>query len=506
MDSLTTGLFFQTLPENGLEGYCRGLNNALLLSYYHENQNVFGDFRSFSRSMDLFTIDMEGCRDQCDRDENCVGFSTTQESFEFPSRCLIHTENLETMPAFGWRAIVGSDQLESSSAIISHSGDRGVHCYSKISKQLGPEISRDESSDNLKCGPSSSDSRVFDLRSEEATLEGCTNACLQDPSCVAFSGVFDSWCVGCSVPLDENHNGAVAYKTIESNDELDEGFIYNSITIADPNDFESAIAEINWCSAGIRSGQHCCLKSCGLCGGWRCGRRNGGGKGCCHGAIQESKQICRNSKSVACMIPKRTEDYIVDFQRASNRHVCSGYNSEGSHMSLKQCQDLCNAQQGCVGIFGAFNTNNPNSVSGNGACYSCHTVDYGEIGWANILLWKPRERAGSFSFDLRGRDGSERVRIDDGVSVRELVLSKEWTAFTTVSRYLQISFENDDGSRDVRFRSNFDAEIQHPERWVDWNCGFLNDLTEEENSRCQTVRSGWFAWRGDYQVEFIDRN
>merc|ERR1711973_281177 len=199
-------------------------------------------------------------------------------------------------------------------------------------------------------------------------------------------------------------------------------------------------------------------------------------------------------------------DYIVDNQRASNHHVCSGYNSEGYHISMKQCQDLCNDQQGCVGIFGAFNTDNPNSVSGNGACYSCQSFDYGEIGWANTLLWKPTERIDSFSFDLRGRDGSERVRIDDGVIVRELVLSKEWTAFVTLSRFVQMSFENDDGSRDVYFRSNFDAEIQRPEVWVDWNCGFLNDLTEEENSRCQTVRSGHFAWRGDYQVEFIDRN
>jgi len=475
-------LFFQTLPENGLEGYCRGLNDGRLLSYYHENQNVFGDLRSFSRSMDLFTIDMEGCRDQCDRDENCVGFSTTQESFEFPSRCLIHTENRETMPAFGWRAIDVSDQLESSSAIISHSGDRGVHCYSKISKQLGnaPQcaIMGSEYLSANQVAPSSAASDASDCQRQCQDLDSC------------FYWVYNGQC--------HLHGAEAIFNT---NDHTQNAGFITGPKFCD--DFE---IPINWCSAGIRSGQHCCLKSCGSCGGQGCGKRNGGGKGCCHGVIQESKQICRNSKSVACMIPERTEDYIVDFQRATNRHVCSGYHSEGYHMSMKQCQDLCNGQQGCVGIFGAFNTNNPKSVSGNGACYSCHTFDYGEIGWANILLWKPRERAGSFSFDLRGEDGSERVRIDDGVSVRELVLSKEWTAFTTVSRFLQISFTNDNGNRNVLFRSKFDAEIQHPELWVGWNCGFLNDLTEEENPRCEAVRSGRFAWTGDYQVELIDRN
>jgi len=46
--------------------------------------------------------------------------------------------------------------------------------------------------------------------------ERCTNFCLQRPSCVAFSGIFGDWCIGCSsVTLDENHEGAVAYKRNE---------------------------------------------------------------------------------------------------------------------------------------------------------------------------------------------------------------------------------------------------------------------------------------------------
>jgi len=77
-------------------------------------------------------------------------------------------------------------------------------------------ISRDASSDDRKCGPTDSKSRVFDLRAAEATAERCTNLCLQRPSCVAFSGIFGDWCIGCSsVTLDENHEGAVAYKRNE---------------------------------------------------------------------------------------------------------------------------------------------------------------------------------------------------------------------------------------------------------------------------------------------------
>lgn len=41
-------------------------------------------------------------------------------------------------------------------------------------------------------------SRVFDLRDSGATVEGCSDACLAVESCVAFSGVWDLWCIGCN--------------------------------------------------------------------------------------------------------------------------------------------------------------------------------------------------------------------------------------------------------------------------------------------------------------------
>jgi len=714
--------------------------------------------------LDLFTIDMEGCQDQCDRDENCVGFSTTQESFEFPSRCLIHTENLESMPAFGWRASVVTDQLESSSAILSHSGDKGVHCYSKINKQLDSifvgfnpidreridsgtgmqliteyaipsdgklisweffasradsvilQVWRESLSEALSffmvgytivdasygfnqfeadisvqkgdvigwycsgiqpikfdtdvgtvrrvygfdgltspismAGHKDGWSRTYSVRAEidldvGAEIEypqvtvvdvgfgtqniedirvicsqrGAQLVSVQDAGHVQYlkeqllaqkgdsyftSGMgtalgymynYDHHVYDLNDPtrsLDQILKDAVTQGYLTYN-QGDSGFAQNqpwagfgwgsqteihdwgdhthhavfceeiespypSVTVIDAGFETSTVDQIqSVCTqrgqqlVSLQDAEHIeylknqlllqkgndyftsgqgtplgfmynndhivydlndpsrdltSIFSQAMTLGYltyneadpsHLGNQPWAGFG--WGSTTEIHDWGGYIKAIFC-----EDDYIVDIQRASNHHVCSGYNSEGHHISLKQCQDLCNDQQGCVGIFGAFNTDNPNSVSGNGACYSCQSFDYGEIGWANTLLWKPTERTDSFSFDLRGRDGSERVRIDDGVIVRELVLSKEWTAFATLSRFVQVSFENDDGSRDVYFRSNFDAEIQLPEVWVDWNCGFLNDLTEEENSRCQTVRSGYFAWRGDYQVEFIGRN
>merc|ERR1719493_401675 len=42
-------------------------------------------------------------------------------------------------------------------------------------------ISRDQSSDDQKCGPTDSKSRVFDLRSADATLERCANCVYSVP-------------------------------------------------------------------------------------------------------------------------------------------------------------------------------------------------------------------------------------------------------------------------------------------------------------------------------------
>ena len=70
--------------------------------------------------------------------------------------------------------------------------------------------------DNKKCGyPKIEDphsNRVFDLRGRSATQENCIQKCKDIPSCVAFSGIWNSWCIGCKIDLDAQHPGAVAFK------------------------------------------------------------------------------------------------------------------------------------------------------------------------------------------------------------------------------------------------------------------------------------------------------
>ena len=73
------------------------------------------------------------------------------------------------------------------------------------------EVRENPSNDGKKCGGTNAAERVFDLRGGSATLAACNTACVSDPSCVAFSAIFGSWCIGCSVPLAIAHGGATAY-------------------------------------------------------------------------------------------------------------------------------------------------------------------------------------------------------------------------------------------------------------------------------------------------------
>jgi len=70
----------------------------------------------------------------------------------------------------------------------------------------------DSSKNGLKCGNPGNANRVFDLRSGAVTEAACVAACENLDSCVAFSGIMGSWCIGCQVELDTAHSGAVAYK------------------------------------------------------------------------------------------------------------------------------------------------------------------------------------------------------------------------------------------------------------------------------------------------------
>ena len=80
---------------------------------------------------------------------------------------------------------------------------------------------RDVHQDNKKCGEPGSDDRVFKLQGTGATKEKCLEECQirlsKTVKCIAMSGVWGSWCVGCQVKLDEPHNGAEAWKRLVGN-------------------------------------------------------------------------------------------------------------------------------------------------------------------------------------------------------------------------------------------------------------------------------------------------
>ena len=77
----------------------------------------------------------------------------------------------------------------------------------------------DHQHDNKKCGPEGSSKRVFDLRGRRATKARFKKECMKKSQCVAFSGRWNDWCVGCPAELDEPtvHPGdrnAIAFKKI----------------------------------------------------------------------------------------------------------------------------------------------------------------------------------------------------------------------------------------------------------------------------------------------------
>ena len=72
-----------------------------------------------------------------------------------------------------------------------------------------PTIDEDPDNDNKKCGSSD---RVFDLRGDKANHFNCEKTCFENEDCVAYSVLFDNWCIGCRTDLTDNHSGTYAYK------------------------------------------------------------------------------------------------------------------------------------------------------------------------------------------------------------------------------------------------------------------------------------------------------
>ena len=75
---------------------------------------------------------------------------------------------------------------------------------------------RDTANDGRKCSYSEKTLRVFDLRESDAQESSCKAECAKNGQCVAFSGIWNTWCIGCKLALDDvandDHPRAIAFK------------------------------------------------------------------------------------------------------------------------------------------------------------------------------------------------------------------------------------------------------------------------------------------------------
>ena len=126
-----------------------------------------------------------------------------------------HASDLEKPQAFlKTESLLGTADVAKKVAWLS----RNEHAQ-KI-RSGGLEVSHSDSNDNsvlkadtsmdgYKCGVHRSSVRLFDLRGENATEDACVAECKSNAQCVAFSGIFGSWCIGCRINLDTLHGPAV---------------------------------------------------------------------------------------------------------------------------------------------------------------------------------------------------------------------------------------------------------------------------------------------------------
>ena len=77
---------------------------------------------------------------------------------------------------------------------------------------LSDYIIRDSQNDNKKCGEANSSHRLFRLNEKYANKKNCEAKCANNEDCVAFSGIWNEWCIGCDVKLTTKHQGAIAFK------------------------------------------------------------------------------------------------------------------------------------------------------------------------------------------------------------------------------------------------------------------------------------------------------
>ena len=71
----------------------------------------------------------------------------------------------------------------------------------------------DPQNDNKVCGRNwFSTERVFVLRDSDADEVDCQEKCVKDQNCVAMSGIWGQWCIGCSEPLNVLETGALSFR------------------------------------------------------------------------------------------------------------------------------------------------------------------------------------------------------------------------------------------------------------------------------------------------------
>jgi len=190
------------------------------------------------------------------------------------------------------------------------------HCRESVAWYL----IRDPENDGKKCGDSpDSSNRSFKLTGSTATTRNCYAFCKHDKDCVAFSGVYEKWCIGCKVALSSPHEGAEAFKRtvpgkadVDNNELVTEKCGMNCPELrragGPPGCIANACKDKNFdfvkhcpesCSlrdcawyGGIQTedpwNRVCCAASCGKCGGEGCEQRPGGAENCCPKILRRS--------------------------------------------------------------------------------------------------------------------------------------------------------------------------------------------------------------------------
>ena len=104
-----------------------------------------------------------------------------------------------------------------------------------------------------------------------------------------------------------------------------------------------------------------------------------------------------------------------------------------------------------------------------------------------------------YEYWLRGNEGDEIVTIVDDNHVNTITLNKTEQLFAAKNSEILFLFTNDNGPRDVFFRSDIPTTIKSL-RFNEWKCG---QSTEEP--QCKEVSNGQFFQSDTYTITFEGR-